>query len=190
MTPRLEPIEEPDGPEIQSAYRTMRQEFGKVLTPVKVVLARMPGSMELNSKRQEFRANGIQLEPELQLMVETLISEVNGCGFCVDIARSEAIRENLGMEKFNALSEYQTSPLFSDRERAALAYVEEATHDTNVSDATFEELRKHFTDQEIVEITWLNANENYNNLVNIPLEIESDGLCAIANSDTQMEHDE
>ncbi len=99
---------------------------------------------------------------------------------CVDIARAMAIRERLGMEKFNALAEYRTSPLFSDRERAALAYAEEATRQKRVSDATFEELRKHFNEREIVEITWLNALENYYNLINIPLEIESDGFCAIA----------
>ncbi len=190
MNPRLEPIEKPDDPKMQSHYRMMREEYGTVLTPVKVVFARMPGAMELVGKFQEFHADGIQLEPELKLMVETLISEVNGCDFCVDIARSEAIREDLGMEKFNALTEYQTSPLFSDRERAALAYAEEATRDTNVSDATFEELRTQFDDREIVEITWLNAMENYNNLVNIPLGIESDGLCAIAKSETETEHDE
>jgi alkylhydroperoxidase family enzyme len=84
------------------------------------------------------------------------------------------------MQKLNSLSEYRTSPLFSGRERAALAYVEEATRNKRVSDATFEELRKHFNEREIVEITWLNAVENYYNLINIPLEIESDGFCAIA----------
>jgi alkylhydroperoxidase family enzyme len=102
----------------------------------------------------------------------------------VDIARAMAIRQHLGMEKFNALSEYRTSPLFSNRERAALAYVEEATRHKRVSDATFEVLRKHFSDREIVEITWLNAVENYYNLINLPLEIESDGLCAIAQAQT------
>jgi alkylhydroperoxidase family enzyme len=40
-----------------------------------------------------------------------------------------------------------------------------------VSDATFASLRKQFNDREIVEITWLNALENYYNLINIPLEI-------------------
>lgn len=57
MSPRLEPIEQPDGPEMQSHYRTMREEVGKVLTPVKVVSARMPGSMELDRTFNEFRAN-------------------------------------------------------------------------------------------------------------------------------------
>jgi len=113
-------------------------------------------------------------------MVVTLASQINGCSFCIDLARAMAVREHLGMEKFNILSEYQTNPLFSDRERVALTYVEEVTRHKHVSDDTFEGLRKHFSEREIVEITWLNAVENYYNLINIPLEIESDGFCAIA----------
>ena len=53
------------------------------------------------------------------------------------------------------------------------------------SDTTFESLRKHFREWEIVEITWLNAVENYYNLINLPLEIESDGFCAIAQARTR-----
>ncbi|MGI0085218.1 MAG: carboxymuconolactone decarboxylase family protein, partial [Nitrososphaerales archaeon] len=117
--------------------------------------------------------------------IGTLASQINACGFCVDLGRSMAIRKHIGLEKFNALSEYRTSPLFSDRERAALAYAEEATCYKHVSDATFQELRKHFSDWEIAEITWVNAIENYYNLLNIPLEIGSDGFCAIAQAKEQ-----
>jgi alkylhydroperoxidase family enzyme len=127
---------------------------------------------------------GIRLEPGLHLMVVTLASQMNGCGFCVNLARAMAMREHLGMEKFNALLEYRTSTLFSDRERAALAYVDEATRHKRVADATFEVLRKHFNEWEIAAITWLNALENYYNLINLPLEIESDGFCAIAEART------
>ena len=189
MVARLKPIKKPDGLKMRFVYWMMRRKLGKVMTPVKVVTARIPGSLGLNRKFQKFHANGIRLEPELKLMVGTLVSEINGCGFCVDLAQSEVIRENLGMEKFDALAEYQTSPLFSDRERAALAYAEEVTRHKNVSDATFEELREHFDDREVVEITMLNAMQNFTNLVNIPLGIESDGFCAIARSKTPMEHD-
>jgi len=49
-----------------------------------------------------------------------------------------------------------------------------------VSETTFERLRSHFAEWEIVEITWLNAVHNYYNLITVPLEIESDDLCAIA----------
>jgi alkylhydroperoxidase family enzyme len=127
---------------------------------------------------------GIRLEPGLHFMVANLAAQINGCAFCVDIGRAVAIRQHLSMEKFNALMEYRTNPLFSERERAALAYVEEATRHKRVSDATFDALRSRFNEREIAEITWLNAVENYYNLINLPLEIESDGLCAIAEAQT------
>jgi len=181
---RLEPIEKPKGLMMRIAYWMTRRQFGKVMTPMKVVIARMPGALRLTYEITKFELKGIRLEHGLHFMVGTLAAQINGCGFCVDLGRAMAIREHLGMEKFNALSEYRTSPLFSDRERAALAYVEEATRHKRVSDATFEELRKHFSEREIVEITWVNALENYYNLLNVPLEIESDGFCAIAQART------
>ena len=177
---RLEPIEEPKGLMMRLAYWMTRRQLGKVLTGMKVLYPRMPGVLKLSYEIQKFEAKGIRLDPGLHFMIANLASEINGCSCCVDIARSMVIREHLDLAKFNALSEYRTSPLFSDRERAALAYVEEATRHKRVSDATFEALRKHFSEREIVEITWLNAVHNYYNLVNLPLEIGSDGLCAIA----------
>jgi len=176
---RLEPIEKPKGLMMRIAFWMTRRQFGKVMTPMKVLYPRMPGMMKLSYEIVKFETKGNRLEAELHYLVVTLASQINGCGFCLDLARAVAIRHRLGMEKFNALSEYRTSPLFTERERAALAYVEEATRHKRVSDATFGPLRKHFSEREIVEITWLNALENYYNLINLPLEIESDGFCAI-----------
>jgi len=176
---RLQPIEKPKGLMMRVAYWMTRRQLGKVMTPMKVIYPRMPGAMKVAYAIAKFEMKGIRLEPGLKFMVTTLAAQINGCGFCVDIARAMAIREHLGMEKLNALAEYGTSPLFSDRERAALAYVEEATRHKHVSDATFEDLRKHFNEREIVEITWLNDVHNYHKLINLPLEIESDGFCEI-----------
>ncbi len=177
---RLEPIDKPKGLMMRIAFWMTKRQFGKVMTPMKVGTARMPGSLRLSYEISKFELNGIRLERSLHFMIAMLVSQINGCGFCQDLGRSMVVREHLGMDKVNALSEYRTSPLFSDRERAALAYVEEATRHKRVSDATFEELRRHFKDWEITEITWINAIENYYNLINIPLEIGSDGFCAIA----------
>jgi alkylhydroperoxidase family enzyme len=133
---RLKPIEKPNGFMIRIAYWMTRRQFGKVMTPMKVLLPRVPGAMKLFYEIQKFETKGIRLEPGLHYMVGTLVSEISGCSCCVDITRSMAIRKHLGMEKFNALSEHRKSPLFSDRERAALAYVEEATrHRRYVRDA-------------------------------------------------------
>ena len=89
-------------------------------------------------------------------------------------------RGGTGLEKVRTLSEFRTSSLFTEAERAALEYVEEATRNKRVCDETFARLRSSFNEEAIAEITLLNAIENFYNLVNLPLEIESDGLCAIA----------
>jgi alkylhydroperoxidase family enzyme len=73
------------------------------------------GVLKLSYEIQKFETKGIHLEPGLIFMPATLVSQINGCSFCVDISRAMAIREHLGMETFNALSEYRNSPLFSDR---------------------------------------------------------------------------
>ena len=86
----------------------------------------------------------------------------------------------LGLEKFKALPDFASSPLFSERERAVLAYTEEVTRRRSVSDAIFETLRKHASEREIVEITWLNAVGNFFNLMAVPLGLESDGFTELA----------
>ncbi len=176
---RLEPIEKPKGLMMRLAFWMTRRQFGKVMTPMKVLYPRMPGAMKLSYEIQKFQTKGISLEPSLHLLVTGLTSQINGCGFCLDLARAMAIREHLGMEKFDALRSYRTSALFTPKERAALAYAEEATRQKRVSDGTFETLRRHFSEREIVEITWVNAVENYYNLINLPLGIESDGFCEL-----------
>lgn len=177
---RLEPIEKPRGLMLRMAYWGTRRQFGKVMTPLKVIIARMPKSVRMSASITSFELKGIRLDPTVHYLVSTLASQINGCEFCADLGRAMAIRDRLGMDKFDALLEYRTSPLFDARERAALAYAEEATSTRKVSDATFEELRKHFSEEEIAEITWVNAIENYYNLLNIPLEIGSDGFCSLA----------
>ncbi|HKW04629.1 MAG TPA: carboxymuconolactone decarboxylase family protein [Nitrososphaerales archaeon] len=174
---RLEPIEKPKGFMMRIAYWGIKRQMGKVMTPLKIVTARMPGSLKFTNEMVKFETKKIRLEPELHYLIVALVSQINGCSFCADLVKSMAVRENVALEKFNELGEQCTNSNFSPRERAALKYVEEATRSKRVSDETFSELQKHFKDWEIAEITWLNALEN--NLINIPLEIGSDGFCAL-----------
>src|SRR5262245_17206131 len=109
---RLKPIDKPTGLWMRLAFWMTRRQFGKVITPMKVLYPRVPKMMRLSYEIQKFETSGIRLDPGLKFMVAALVSEVNGCGFCIDIARAMAIREHVGMEKFNALSEYGTCPLF------------------------------------------------------------------------------
>lgn len=181
---RLQPIERPSGLMMRLAFWMARRTFGKVMTPMKVLYPRVPGLLKPAYAIQKCELKGLTLDHELHLMITTLTARLNGCAFCLDLSRAMALREHLPQEKFDALDQYRTSPLFTDRERAALAYVDEATQHKRVSDATFGALRRQFTEREIVEITWVNAVENFYNLINLPLEIESDGFCALVHAQT------
>jgi alkylhydroperoxidase family enzyme len=66
--------------------------------------------------------------------------------------------------------------LYQSNELAALNYAEEATKYRKISDKTFSELQKYFTNNEIAEIVVSCAIENYYNVVNTSFEIESDNL--------------
>ena len=176
---RLTPIER-SGPLMRLAGWMMRRQFGKSLTPWQVIFTRLPRAVPAQLAVYWGLDKGLPLAPDLQLLLQSHVASLNGCNFCIDIGRAMATYRGAALEKMGAVANWRTSPLFDAAERAALAYVEEATRTKRASDATFAELRAHFDDRQIVAITWLNAIENYFNLLNGPLEIESDGLCAIA----------
>jgi AhpD family alkylhydroperoxidase len=145
-------------------------------------VARAPKILGAASAMGKYSTKVTHLERELSYMINIFVAGTNGCGFCLDIGRMMAVKDNMNIEKFNALPVYRTRSLFSDKERATLAYAEETTLHKRVSDATFKELQKYYSDRDIVEITIITAIQNFTNLINIPLRIGSDGLCAIAQS--------
>jgi len=179
---RLAPIEKPPSLLGKLLDTAIRRALGRSITPSRVVYNRVPAAWRISLAFQLFERFGSKLPGELRLLATTRVAQLNGCAFCQDIKRAVALREQLGIAKFNALAEWRASSLFSPRERAALAFVEEATLAKRVSDATFEGARSHFDEREIAELVLLNAIENFYNLINLPLEIEADGLEAIARS--------
>jgi alkylhydroperoxidase family enzyme len=177
---RLAPIDNPPGLTAKIANWMTARRLGKVVAPMRVVYPRMPSLYGLTWRLLQIEEKKLHLDPLLRHLVKVWAAGVNGCGFCMDIGRAAAVLDARSLEKLDALSEYATSPLFTAAERAALAYVEAVTRDLHVKDAVFEELRRHFDEREIVEITWLTALESYYNRLAIPLGLESDGLCEIA----------
>jgi alkylhydroperoxidase family enzyme len=176
---RLQPIENPSGLMMRIGFWFARRKFGKVITPMKVVTARVPKSARVSYEIAKFMEHGFSLDHDLQFLLHVHISEVNECHFCIDIGKAMVLSEGKSLDKINRLANYRDDPAFTPAERAALAYVEEVSQTKTASDATFAELRRHFNDEQIAEITVLNALENFYNLVNRPLGIESDGLCAL-----------
>ena len=177
---RLTPIDRAPTLLSKVVFAVMRRILGTVPTPYRVVFTRLPQALFAHMQVVNVLDRKLRLDPELRLLISTHVASLNGCTFCVDIGRAMAVKRRMTLDKAMALDDYRTDPRFDDRERAALAYVEEATRTKRVADTTFETLRRHCSEREIVEITWLAAVESYFNMINIPLGIGSDGLCAIA----------
>jgi alkylhydroperoxidase family enzyme len=83
-------------------------------------------------------------------------------------------------DKLQAIDRYADHPGYSERERVALAYAEMVTISPNdITEEQFAELRRHFTDREIVELTTQAAFENFRARVNRALRIEDDGFATL-----------
>ena len=179
---RLQPIENPKSLFIKIAYWFTKRQYGKVMSPLKVIYARKPELLSFAMKIAKFEEKQNSLSPELRLLIKVATATQNGCTFCQDIALAHAVKGKIGTEKFVALITKNEAKMsvFSEKEQIVLTVLEEYNIERNVSDETFAELRKHFTETEIIEILALNAFEHFYNAMTIPLKIESDGLQKLA----------
>jgi alkylhydroperoxidase family enzyme len=176
----LPPIENPKGLMMKLAYAMTRRQFGKVLTPFKVFGARMPLAFGQFYGKVGKLDKKLLLPPETVMLIRERVARINVCLFCIDIGRFFTIKASMNQAKFDALEEYSTSALFSDRERAALDYVTELTKEKRVDPKTFARLSHHYSEREICEIVWLVATEHLYNISNIGMNIHSDMLCDIS----------
>lgn len=175
--PFLNPIDNPSDPALKQAYQTMKQYFGKVMTPARVFNSRLPveflqfytGISSLDQK--------LELPKETAMLVRQQVARINVCLFCIDSNRAATIWASMNQAKFDALDRYQTDPLFSDAERAALDYVATLVKDKKVDPRVFAKLLKHYSERQICEIVYLVASEHVYNMTNIGLNIRSDMLC-------------
>lgn len=86
-----------------------------------------------------------------------------------------------GLEKLSEVGTWRDSSLFSESERVALDYAERITYtDRTVDGAFFAEVQRHFTEAQIVELTFAIALENFRSKFNPTLGVEAQGFCMIA----------
>ncbi|HEX4308786.1 MAG TPA: carboxymuconolactone decarboxylase family protein [Acidobacteriaceae bacterium] len=178
--PLLAPVENPKGLALKLVYWMSRRQFGKVMTPLKVFVARMPLGFGQFVGKIGSLDKKLTLSRETVMLIREQVAHLNVCLFCIDIARAFTIQGGMNQAKFDALGEYRTNPVFTDAERAALDYVTDLTRDKRVDAEVFTNLKRHYTEREICEIVWLVATEHVYNMTNIGLNIHSDMLCDIA----------
>jgi len=98
----------------------------------------------------------------------------------MDINTAVGRKRGIPEDKLQAVDRYAEHPGFTPRERAALAWAEMVTISPNdISDEQFAELRRHFSERQIVELTLQAAFENFRARVNRSLRIEDDGFAKL-----------
>ncbi len=87
-------------------------------------------------------------------LVKMRASQINGCGYCLDMHSKDARVAGETEQRLYVLSAWREAPFYTERERAALEWTEAVTLVSNgVHDDVFERVRKQFTDEEMVELT-------------------------------------
>jgi AhpD family alkylhydroperoxidase len=113
-----------------------------------------PEAMQaLAALESQVQASG--LEPSLIDLVKTRASQINGCAYCIHMHTREARARGESEERLYLLDAWRESPLYSERERAALAWTEAVTliSETHAPDAVYEAVRGQFDEGELVKLT-------------------------------------
>lgn len=100
---------------------------------------------------------GNALDKRLKELVNLRISQINGCAFCIDMHWAELVKQGMDPRHINAVAGWrEASRFFSEAERAALHWAEavNALPQRVPSDADFEDLRRHFSDAAVAELTF------------------------------------
>jgi AhpD family alkylhydroperoxidase len=109
------------------------------------------------------------LDPVLIELVKTRASQINGCAFCIHMHTRDARAHGETEERLYLLNAWRESPLYTPKERAALAWTEALTliSETHAPDDVYAEVREYFDEAEIVKLTVLIGTINVWNRVAI-----------------------
>ena len=114
-----------------------------------------PGAYRALAGLESYVRQSSKLEPSLLELVRMRASQLNGCAYCLDMHSKDARAAGETEQRLYTLSAWRETPFFTERERAALAWTEAMTliSSGNAPDEVYEEVRKEFTEEELVNLT-------------------------------------
>jgi alkylhydroperoxidase family enzyme len=178
--PRVKPVEDARmGWFVRSLVWLARKKMGRDPIPLRL-MAHNPRFLLPYACLGTFAQGRTRLPAQVRGLAMHLAAHLNGCSWCIDYGQAVSTRGGTDPAKLRAVQDYATSPLFTPAERAALAYAYEVTQvGGRAGDGTFAELRRHFDDAQIVELTAALAAEAFFNRMNAALGVEQQGFCEL-----------
>jgi AhpD family alkylhydroperoxidase len=118
--------------------------------------------------------HGTSIDKRTRELAVLIVGQVTNCAYEFDHHWNAALKAGISRDQLNALADFETSPLFDERERAVMRFAKEATLVGNVKDATWAGLRQHFDTRHAMEILLTVAWYNCVVRILLPLEIENE----------------
>ena len=109
------------------------------------------------------------VEKSLLNLLYFRVSQINGCAYCLDMHSKDLRALGESEQRLYVLNAWQEAPFYTDRERAALAWAEAVTlvSETHVPDEVYEEARKQFSEEELIDLTMAIITINSYNRINV-----------------------
>ena len=112
------------------------------------------------------------LNRQLQALIRTRISQLDGCSFCINLNGSHALESGVSQDKLLALPEFAVSPFYDDAERVALQFAESITiTGRKVDDELMTSLKQHYSDHAIISLAAVVAHQNMSAKFNTALGV-------------------
>ena len=95
------------------------------------------------------------VDPKLRGLIDLRVSQINGCAFCLDMHANELRHLGETQQRLDCVAAFREAPFFTDKEKAVLAWAESLTHiaETRAPDDVYNEVKKHFSEKELVDLT-------------------------------------
>lgn len=109
------------------------------------------------------------IEQKLLNLIYFRVSQINGCAYCLDMHSKDLMIKGESEQRLFILNAWRDAPMFTDRERAALAWAESVTRlrEGEVTDEVYEQAKAEFSDTELIDLTLAVTTINTYNRINI-----------------------
>lgn len=115
---------------------------------------------------------GFDIDPKLRELIKVRVSQVNGCGYCIDYHTKDSLALGETNQRLFGLAAWWETPFFTEEEQAALKLAEEVTNISHgVSDGTYSNALKLFGEQKLAQIIFITVTINSWNRIAIPVHM-------------------
>ncbi|WP_292975230.1 carboxymuconolactone decarboxylase family protein [Mycobacterium sp.] len=162
---------------VRAMYRYAKRRFGEVPEPLAVV-AHHPRLLVANAVHETLLQSGSRRLPaNVRELAVFWTARSIGCSWCVDFGSMLQRLDGLDIDRLREIDSYATSALFTEDERAAIAYADAMTTDPHtVTDEQVADLRARFGDDGVIELTYQVGVENMRARMNSALGITEQGF--------------